>query len=76
MNKNVVIYSSDTCVYCHHAKEYLNQKGVAYEEKNVSKDMTARKELMAQGFMGVPIIKVGSEIIQGFDQEKLEELLG
>lgn len=76
MNKNVVIYSSDTCVYCHHAKEYLKQKGVAYEEKNVSKDMAARKELMTQGFMGVPVIKVGSEIIQGFDQEKLEELLG
>ncbi len=76
MSKNVVVYTSDTCGYCHQAKEYLGQKGIAYEEKNVSRDAAARKELMAQGFMGVPVIKVDNETIQGFDQEKLEALLG
>lgn len=73
--KNVVIYTSDTCGYCHQAKDYLNNKGVAYVEKNVSTDMEARKELMENGFMGVPVIYVDDEVIHGFDRRRLDELL-
>lgn len=73
--KNVVIYSSNTCGYCVEAKKYLDSIGVAYTEKNVSVDVEARKELMSQGFMGVPVIFVDNEIIQGFDKRRLDELL-
>lgn len=75
MNKKVTIFTSDTCGYCHLAKDYLNEIGVAFEEKNVSKDASARKELMSKGFMGVPIINVDDEVIQGFDKNRLDELL-
>ncbi len=74
--KNVVIYTSNTCGYCHEAKKYLDEHNVVYAEKNVSVDMEARKELMDQGFMGVPVILVDDEVIQGFDKRRLEELLG
>lgn len=73
--KNVVVYSSNTCGYCVEAKKYLDSIGVPYTEKNVSTDIQARKELMAQGFMGVPVIFVDEEIVQGFDKKKLDELL-
>ncbi len=73
--KNVVIYSSNTCGYCTEAKKYLDSIGVSYTEKNVSTDVVARKELMDQGFMGVPVIFVDEVIIQGFDKKKLDELL-
>ncbi len=76
MDKKIVVYTSETCVYCHKAKDYLNDKGIEYVEKNISKDVSARKELMAQGFMGVPIIMVDDEVIQGFDKSRLDELLG
>lgn len=75
MNKKIVIYTSDTCSYCHIAKDYLKSKGVDYKEKNISSDMNARKELMSQGFMGVPIINVEGEVIEGFDKNRLDELL-
>ena len=55
--------------------DYLKEKDVAFEEKNVSTDPAARKELMKAGFMGVPVIYVGEEVIQGFDKEKLDEML-
>jgi len=74
--KNVVIYSSNTCGYCTMAKEYFNENNVEYTEKNVSTDLEARKELMSKGFMGVPVIYVEDEVIQGFDKAKLDELLG
>lgn len=38
--------------------------------------MNARKELIGNGFMGVPIIYVGSEVVEGFDRDKLDKLLG
>lgn len=76
MAKNVVIFSSNTCGYCTMAKEYFNEKGVVYTEKNVSTDIEARKELMSKGFMGVPVIYVEDEVIQGFDKARLDTLLG
>ena len=75
MSKKVVVFTSNTCGYCHMAKDYLNEINVEFEEKNVSTDTEARKELMSQGFMGVPVIYVGDEVIQGFDKSKLDELL-
>ena len=71
----VTIYTSSTCPHCHTAKDYLTEKGVDFEEKNVGNDAEARKELIQKGYMGVPVIIVGDEEIQGFDKEKLEELL-
>ncbi len=75
MEKKVVVYTSNTCGYCHMVKDYLNEKKISFEEKNVSTDASARKELMSQGFMGVPVIYVGEEIVQGFDKNKLDALL-
>ena len=75
MNKKVTVFTSNTCGYCHIAKDYLNENNIPFEEKNVSTDASARKELMSQGFMGVPVIYVEDEVIQGFDKSKLEELL-
>lgn len=73
--KNVLVYTSNTCGYCHEVKKYLNELNVPYSEKNVSTDMEARKELMAKGFMGVPVIVIDEEYVQGFDKPKLDELL-
>ncbi|MCA0385093.1 MAG: glutaredoxin family protein [Firmicutes bacterium] len=76
MSKNVVVFSSNTCGYCTMAKDYLSSKGIPYTEKNVSTDIEARKELMSKGFMGVPVIYVEDEVIQGFDKARLDSLLG
>lgn len=73
--KNVTIYSSDTCGYCTMAKDYLKAKGVEFVEKNISRDAEARKHLIENGFMGVPVIYVDDQIIQGFDKARLESLL-
>ncbi len=75
MDKKVVVYTSNTCGYCHMVKDYLNEKNISFEERNVSTDAKARKDLMSQGFMGVPVIYIGEEVVQGFDKNKLDELL-
>lgn len=75
MSKKIVVYTSDTCGYCHLAKDYLKEIGAKFEEKNVSRDASARKELMSKGFMGVPIINIEGEVIQGFNKDRIDELL-
>lgn len=73
---NVVVFSSNTCPYCVSAKEYLNEKGIEFEEKNIQEDKVARKELMDMGHMGVPVLLIDGEEIVGFDKPKIDEALG
>jgi glutaredoxin len=73
--KNVIVYTSNTCTYCSQAKEYLKEKGIAFEERNI-KEPAFRKELMGMGFMSVPVVKIGEEPVLGFDRTKIDELLG
>jgi len=73
----VTLYTSYDCVWCVKAKEYLSQHGVPYIEKNVEDDEAiAREALSLAGKKGVPVIKVGSGVVQGFRQQELDALLG
>ncbi|MBM7550734.1 glutaredoxin family protein [Peptoniphilus gorbachii] len=71
----VTVYTSNTCPYCTMAKDYLKEREVDFEEKNVQTDKEARSELMAMGYTGVPVICIDDEQIVGFDKNRLDELL-
>ena len=73
--KEVIVLSSNTCPYCTLAKNYLQEKGVAFIEKNVQTDKDARAELMSMGHMGVPVLVIDGEQIVGFDKDRLEAIL-
>lgn len=75
MSKKVIIYSSDSCIYCKEAKAYFKNKGIEFDEKNITKDMDARKELMKMGYMSVPIIKIDDKIIKGFNKEMINKII-
>ena len=76
-DKMVVIYTTPTCPYCHRAKEYLSRKGISYVEYNVAQDRDKAKEMIEKSKqMGVPVITIDDEVVVGFNQAKLDELLG
>ncbi len=76
MPKNIKIYTNPTCPHCVSAKAYLDQKGIEYENIDVSTDPAAVKEMVAKSKqMGVPVIIVDDEVVIGFDQPKLDKLL-
>ena len=73
----VTIYTTPTCVYCQAAKRFFAEKGVAYTEHNVAADAEKRKEMIERsGQMGVPVILVDNEMVVGFNQPKIKQLLG
>jgi glutaredoxin-like YruB-family protein len=74
--KTVIIYTTTWCPFCNEAKNYLNSKGIPFEEKNVEIDLQAREEMIEKsGQLGVPVIDIDGKIIVGFSPEEIEEAL-
>ena len=73
--KNVEIYTSDTCIQCIKAKEYLKNKGINFKEYNISKDLDAKRELIKMGYLSIPVILIDKEHVLGFDLNRIENLL-
>ncbi len=72
----VTVYSTPTCPYCKMAKEYFDSKKVEYTDIDVSADSKAAQEMVQKsGQMGVPVIVMGDEVLVGFDQAKIDEVL-
>jgi glutaredoxin 3 len=75
--KKVEIYSTESCHFCHMAKEWLTEKGVPYVDYNVGENMDKRKEMVEMtGQLGVPVIKIEDEVMVGFNQEQMSKILG
>lgn len=75
--KQVIIYSTPTCIYCQMAKDWFKEKGIEYIEYDLSIDVTKRDEVIEKtGQMGVPVIEIGNEIIIGFDKKTISQILG
>ncbi len=65
------------------AKDYLSEKQIAFEEKLVDQDESARQEMasVSGGFLGVPFLVIEKddgtkEMIIGFDKGKIDSVLG
>jgi len=73
----VKVYSTPTCPYCNQAKDFLKEKGIEFEEIDVSQDTAAAQAMIEKtGQMGVPVIEIEGEAIVGFNKPKMIELLG
>jgi glutaredoxin 3 len=66
----VEIYTGMMCGYCAAAKRLLKQKGVDFEETDVSFDSSKRQEMMqrAGGRHTVPQIFIDGEHVGGCDE--------
>lgn len=75
-NTKIEIFSTDTCHFCILAKEWFKEKGYSYQEYNVGSDIEKRKEMVEMtGQLGVPVIRIGEDVIIGFNPNKIEEVL-
>jgi glutaredoxin-like YruB-family protein len=75
--KNVTIYSTNTCHFCQLAKEFFKSHNVPYTEYNVGTDQEKRKEMVElTGQLGVPVIRVDNNVLVGFQEGKVAEMLG
>jgi glutaredoxin 3 len=76
MSKTVTIYSTPVCHFCHAAKDFFAANNVAFTEHDVAADAEKRQEMIEMtNQMGVPVIRIGDDVVIGFDEDKLKELL-
>jgi glutaredoxin 3 len=74
--EQVTVYTTPTCPWCTKVKTFLNDKGVSFEEKDVSDNNQAAQEMIElTGQRSVPVIKKGGQYVVGFDPERLESII-
>jgi len=70
----VVLFSTDSCAFCVHARTLLKKRGVAFEEIDLGGDPELQAELAAvTGREGFPQIVVDGEAIGGFNELRAAE---
>ena len=67
-----VVWSKDQCPYCVMAKTLLKNKGVEYEERNISQGPWTREQLLAAvpHARTLPQVFLNDQLIGGYDQLK------
>ncbi|MBI4640220.1 MAG: glutathione S-transferase N-terminal domain-containing protein [Candidatus Tectomicrobia bacterium] len=76
MVKSVLVYTTRTCKVCRQARLYLKEKGVSYEEIDVSGSPANRYKIKKlTGRQRTPVFVIDGEVIPNFDRERLDQLL-
>jgi thioredoxin 1 len=76
-SRKVIVFSTPTCPYCHQAKAYLKEKGVAFEDVDVSKDQQKAQQMVEKsGQMGVPQLWIDDQVVVGFNRPQINMMLG
>jgi glutaredoxin 3 len=78
----VTVYGTSWCGACREARRYLSARKIPFADKDVEKDPAAARELQEKAAkLGiptdrVPILDVRGRLLIGFDQARVEALLG
>ncbi|CAN5220939.1 glutaredoxin 3 [soil metagenome] len=80
---DIIIYTRESCNYCHRALQLLQQKNVAYQQIAIDDNPTANAEMVSKsGRTSVPQIFINDKHIGGCDDlyeleqdDKLDTLL-
>jgi glutaredoxin 3 len=74
----VQVYSTTYCPFCTRAKTLLKQKGVAFEEIDVTDDDDLRERMveLSGGRRTVPEIFINGKIVGGYDELRALEMRG
>ncbi|HDP95905.1 MAG TPA: NrdH-redoxin [Candidatus Aminicenantes bacterium] len=73
----VVVFTTPTCSWCRAVKSHLRKLNIRFREVDISRDPAAARDMVRRtGQQGVPVTLVNNQPVVGFDQSKLERLLG
>jgi len=77
MKPRVVVFTQPDCPPCMVVKMFLTEKGVVFEERDITVDADAVRELTEKyGSHSTPTLIIGDEVMIGFNPERLDEILG
>jgi glutaredoxin len=76
----ILLFTQPGCLNCEVMRIFLEAKGLAFEERDMSLDPAARTELLETYHAGtaptlVILNPAGAEVIEGFDPDRLDRFL-
>ena len=77
----IILYSTSWCGVCKKARRFMEERGLAFVEKDIEKDRSAARELQEKcerakvPLGGVPVIDIGGQLMRGFDPNRLLSML-
>ncbi|MCI5064602.1 glutaredoxin family protein [bacterium] len=71
----VELYVTSWCGYCAKAENFMRKNGVRYQKYDIEKNPTGKRRYQELGGGGVPIIKIGSSVVRGFNAPLLRRKL-
>ncbi len=73
----VILFSTDSCTFCVHAKSLLMKRGVAFEEVNLAEHPELQAELAGvTGLTSFPQIVVDGETLGGLNELRAADKSG
>jgi glutaredoxin len=73
---DIVMYVMPGCGYCAKAREYLGQRGLQWREIDITGSAAANSEFEQKGGVGTPLILVDGSVVQGFNAQRMDAVLG
>jgi len=79
--KKIIVYTLSTCPWCRKTKNYFAEHNIpfTYIDYDLADEATQKKisnELDAAGATGFPFVKIGEEVISGYQPERYSSALG
>jgi len=62
-------------MFCTQAKEYLSQRNVQFDDRDITNNTFALEELKKLGYMTTPVLLIDASVIVGFDTAKIDAAL-
>ncbi len=72
--KRIVLFSQKSCSNCKDAQQYMASKGYSYRLVDISSPK-GRKEFNSTGARSVPVLRVGDQVLIGWNMTKFEKAL-
>ncbi len=77
--RTITLYTTPTCGYCNHVKQYFSEHSIEYTEINVAADRAQASEMIKKtGQMAVPVVSIIQEgiekILVGYNKARLDEV--
>ena len=68
---DLLMFSSDGCVYCAQARRWLEAEQLPYRECSIDRDAVCLRDFQARRGPGTPIFSLRGQTVVGFDRAAL-----
>lgn len=71
----VDIFVTSWCGYCKKLEQFFDSKGIRYTAFDIEKDSNAHKQYKELGGRGVPLTRIGSSVVRGYNPDAILKVI-